>query len=390
YEMGTGIPPYEGEVAQVLHQHLYGRVPAPSKERPELEPIDSVVLRATDPDPDQRYDTARQMRHELEAAIGVLGDAPPLSELTEELTSEVPGPSAETAVVELRRPSRRRRRWPALLLVLALLAGALLVLRPTRVPATAGQQLDAARRRLEAAGLEPKVQRVFSDSQQAGVVIGTRPGAGGLTRDRATVLLRVSKGPDVVAIPPVSGRSLDDASGLLRSQGFVVGGVERVHNPAPDGTVIEQNPRGGQVERRGSVVNLVVSSGPDLLGVPEVRGKTADEATKMLADSGFGATRTESFADAPAGAVLSQAPLPGERLERGQPVEITVSKGPEPFAMPEVTGQTCGEAKTRLEGLGLVVDVQARSGTCGTQRVLAQDPLPGARVQKGGQATLYA
>ncbi|HLF69868.1 MAG TPA: PASTA domain-containing protein, partial [Actinomycetota bacterium] len=71
---------------------------------------------------------------------------------------------------------------------------------------------------------------------------------------------------------------------------------------------------------------------------------------------------------------------------------LTVSKGPEPFSMPDVRGRKCSDAKKQLEALGLKVVVKSSAGKqtgCSADRIAAQDPVPDATVRKGDEATLY-
>src|SRR5437763_11461375 len=173
YELLCGAPPFEGNVAHVLHEHLTGRVPDPSVEVPEAAPLDAVVAMSTAPDPAARYPSAAAMRTALAEAAASLPQAPPLSELASEITSMVVTETQETMVSPLRR--RRRRRWPllvALLLVLVVGAGAVM-LRP--VPRVTGLRRVEAVAELREAGLHSRAGMAFDDTVPAGTVIGARP-----------------------------------------------------------------------------------------------------------------------------------------------------------------------------------------------------------------------
>lgn len=387
YELLAGAPPFEGDVASVLRRHLEERVPPPSRERPEAgAELDRVVLRATDPDPSGRYASAREMAADLDRAAGSLPEAPPLSELAAELTSEVAAEAMETVVPAGRRRPRRLR-WVLLALLLTAAGAGGWLLRPVEVPDVGGLAQSEAQQRLVGAGFSVDLSFSHSD-ERPGTVLGTEPAAGKLARRGGTVVVEVSRGPQVAEVPRVVGMSVEDARKTLREAGLLEGEVTEQFAREPAGTVVDQNPRGGQV-RAASPVGLVVSRGPELVDVPEVRGKLFDEAQAALQGAGFAVLKEEAFNDAPAGTVLDQAPKPGERVERGSQARLAVSKGPEPFAMPDVGGKTCGEARIQLEELGLGVVVQSRSGACAANRVLGQDPLPGATVRKGQEVTLY-
>jgi eukaryotic-like serine/threonine-protein kinase len=117
----------------------------------------------------------------------------------------------------------------------------------------AGQSLDAVRARLGELGLEVSVAEAFSDSVERGLVVSVR-GAGSQVERGATVEVVVSRGPDVVTVPEVAGRSLDDAVAALEAAGLTPG---QVFGPAA-GRVAFTDPDAGQTVRRGTVVDITL------------------------------------------------------------------------------------------------------------------------------------
>lgn len=390
YELVCGSPPFEGNVAHILHAHLTARVPPPSVECPEAAPLDRVVAKSTDPDPAARYASAAAMRAGLEQAAADLPAAPPLSELASEITSVVATESHETMLTPMGAP--RRRRWPlvpALLLVILLGAGAVL-LRP--VPKVVGLPQPAAASRLRRAGLHPALVSAHDDNAAPGTVFrATQPfSVGPLGLRGSTVRITVSTGPDVRQLPQVEGLDLAAAQKAIRDARLPDPIVEVVFDASKPGTVVHQEPR-PQAVRPGNLVTLSVSKGPEMVNVPQVTGTVFAQAQATLQTGGLTAVRQETYNDAAAETVLAQAPAPQASIPKGSSVTLTVSIGPQPFAMPNVagTGVTCAAAKAQLEALGLVVAVTARSGVCATNTVLLQDPLSGISVRKGDTATLY-
>lgn len=388
YELLTGHRPFTGEAASVLNQHLTSRVPAPSLERPEAEPLDEVVAKATHPDIANRYSSASEMKDGLRKVAPALPEAEPLSSLARELTSEAAAEQVETEIGE-EVVAKPRRWWPFVVLFAAPLATILGVMfRPVKVPEVEGMMLVGAERRIEEAGLSTEI-RFEKDEERAGTVLRVDPPPGSTVLRGRTLVLTVSRGPDITTLDDLVGRTLEEAKELIRRADLVLGDVVERHDQAPAGRVIDQSPRPGRV-RRGEPVNLVVSLGPEKGSIPDVLGKSFDEASTILSEAGFTPAKEEVFADAPAGTVLDQQPRGGETADKGTTVRLVVSKGPEPFAMPDVRGQACAQAKSDLEARGLVVLVNSRSGgACGSNKVLEQDPLPGAQVRKGQEATLY-
>ncbi|GAA3370420.1 Stk1 family PASTA domain-containing Ser/Thr kinase [Streptomyces sannanensis] len=156
------------------------------------------------------------------------------------------------------------------------------------VPDLAGMQLDGAKRALAKAGLAPgAVTGEFSEAFAKGSVIRTDPQAGTGTRADSAVGLVVSKGPPV-AVPDVTGASVEEATARLEEKGLVVKvAPERVHSPEDEGTVARQSTAGGSELAEGDTVTLTVSKGPRMVDVPDVTGLKVDEAKDRLKTAGF-------------------------------------------------------------------------------------------------------
>jgi predicted outer membrane repeat protein len=133
-----------------------------------------------------------------------------------------------------------------------------------------------------------------------------------------------------VKVPNVVGKTQAAAQSAITSAGLVVGTVTQAHSETvPQGSVISQDPTGETPAVAGSSVDLVVSSGPTLVEVPNVVGMTESAAEGALA-AAFLEVGTKSWAasDKPAGTVLSQDPAARTMAPRGSPVNLTISQGP--------------------------------------------------------------
>jgi eukaryotic-like serine/threonine-protein kinase len=125
---------------------------------------------------------------------------------------------------------------------------------PRTVPTDlAGQPLDGATEALAALGLEAAPTEAFSDSVEAGLVIEV-PEAGNQVARGSSVEVVVSRGPDVVTVPDVAGRSLDDAADALEAAGLEPG---QVFGPAR-GDVAFTDPESGSTVRRGTTVDITL------------------------------------------------------------------------------------------------------------------------------------
>lgn len=388
YELLTGSVPFRGDVAAVLHQHVTGRVPSPMVDAGEAtEQIDHIVLKSTSPLPSERYATATEMSRDAKIALAVSSLAAPLTELNYELTSEVSVEALETIVTAPRSRRHIRPVWVLAVLLIALFAAAVYYFRPTQVPDLIGNRTDLARAELQERGLHVRVEGRASP-KPADTVIEMKPLPNKWVFGRGDVTLVISQGPELTDVPDLKGKALDEAKSLIREARLRLGAITEVHDRSVTGTVVDQDPKPGKTES-GDPVNLTISKGPEFVEVPNVSGKPIADAEAQLIAAGLTVVKEEVFNDAAPGNVVSQAPPPKSMVERGSSVTLKVSKGPEPFDMPDVKGKACSEAKSQLERLGLVVVVRSSNGACGSAKVAEQDPLPRARVRKGQEATLY-
>jgi len=248
-------------------------------------------------------------------------------------------------VVE-RQETRRRRRldpiWPWLLAFLLLvLVGIGLVWYFTRedtkpVPDVTGATLEQALTRLQEDGFKVAVDRANSPAPE-GTVFEQDPAAGDEAEEGSTVRISVSEGPATAAIPDVVGQKEDDARSALDGAGFEVNAVQ-VFSQQPEGTVVAQNPAGGQDAQVGSAVRINVSKGSGTTTVPNVTGLSEDDAKQQLSDADLKANVVEVPSQQDSGTVVAQNPAAGSQLQQGSTVRLNVSRGIEqPPATTETT-----------------------------------------------------
>lgn len=269
------------------------------------------------------------------------------------------------------------------------------------VPRVVGLDVADAFERVQAAGLRAKSVNVFA-RQAKGRVVRQRPPARTEARRGATVVLSVSKGPQLVAVPPVMGQTEADATAALRGVGLRVN-IVRVpaSGPAPEGTVVAQNPKGGVKAPKGSTVRLNIASAPaggstqtvpttGEAPVPNVVGSRDTDAIPRLQAAGFRVSSTPVSSTRPAGTVLTQSPAGGTTATRGSTVRITVPGGRQVRTVPDVVGETEASADRILRNAGFTVRVVDRPADPAQQGlVVEQDPAAGTRVQGTTQVTIY-
>ncbi|HEX2029244.1 MAG TPA: PASTA domain-containing protein [Nitriliruptorales bacterium] len=441
FECLTGRPPFEGDTAlATAMRHTRETVPPPSREVEVPGALDRLVARATAPDVADRPDDAGEFETALRAAVPT-GRLPTVGGDRAGQTVVIPSEATDTLVPGVtppvppqrpaeddqsgaraprrwlwrpRRPrsgrARRRPRLPAWLgwrrallplLLLGLVAGGgylawdQLLAPLTDVPDVIGLPQDEAAAALEQDGFVPVMdaETVFTRDVAEGSVADQEPR--GTARLGAAVTLTMSAGPPEVAsgVPAVVGQPKDQAVGALARAHLQPEVVEQHSEEVAEGVVIATDPPPGTPIRELATVTVTVSLGRQPLEVPEVTGRSRDAAEQELAGIGLApVVAAEEFSDeAPAGAVVAQDPPAGARLFRGDEVRLTVSKGPQPFPMPDVEGRPRDDAVRQLEGLGLRVAVREQDGgvfKVPKGQVALQEPKAGTTVHRGDTVTI--
>jgi eukaryotic-like serine/threonine-protein kinase len=266
--------------------------------------------------------------------------------------------------------------------------------RVVAIPDVAGQQPDAARAALQAANLLVSIDRVPSTPDQKDRVVGTDPAANSQVPERSTVKLQVGNGPDQAAVPPLTGRSVAEAGPLLIQRGLVLGAQteQNTTDPAQIGKILSSSPPAGENVPAGSAVAVVVGKQQTTVAVPNVTGKSSDDAVKAIQQAGLVVRTSEVDAGGDQGDVVATDPPAGTQVAPGSTVtlQVTTGDGNSSVDMPDVTGDKQRDAQRKLEQKGLVVSVQTRSTNDKSDdgRVLDQSPSSGSRVSPGDPVTL--
>ncbi len=268
------------------------------------------------------------------------------------------------------------------------------------VPDVKGLTKTAAADILRSVGLSVGATRQrFDDTAPAGIVVDQSPAAGAKVAVATPVTLTVSLGPaGVRTIPDVSGQLEAVAQSNLQNAGFSVGGTLRQPDPtmAP-GNVIRTEPAAGTQADIGSAVTLIVSEGfsqPQQVAVPDVTGKTVEDAREILFAVGLfrvGGITVQRDLNILPGLVSGQVPAAETPVAYGTTINLFVSSGAqEPVVTPTVVGLTLDEATATIEATGLQRGFVTRqtSNTVEEGRVISQNPLMTALVPVGWEINL--
>jgi serine/threonine-protein kinase len=396
-EAVTGSVPF---AADTTIGTLMARVDKPLEAPPELDALGPVVEQAGRPDPHDRPD-ALGFARALDAAARELPKPDPLPLIGPD--TDVTVVSADATELGLTSDAaaaptagRRRRRWPWLVLVLVLLAGgggaAWALTRPAPVPTHRMPSLRGLHEADAIAALRPlkvKVQiiRPFVDGSDAGLFLESRPLAGTKVKEHSTVRLTISAGAPPVDVPDLTSTTKATATDKLASVGLAVGRIAGTYDEqAPAGYVMGWAHKGEKVPKH-TPIDLNVSDGPKPRTVPALTGKTFDQSAAALQPLGLTAVRADAFSDTvPKDQVISTAPAAGASVARGGRVTVTVSKGPDMVAVPDISGKSVQDATTVMQQAGLQI-----GNVFGppNKKVFLTDPPAGTQVHRGSSVNVY-
>jgi len=360
YELLTGRPPSTGDSpVAIAYQHVKEEPVPPSQVDPEVPPwADAIVLKAMRKDPADRYQSAGEMRNDIQRALSgapIAAAMPPAANYAAGTRrmgaagTQVAGRTAAIPPYEYgppgygpdgtgpEGPRRRHRAWPwvALATVVAVLVAVIVLLK------------------------------------------------------------FVGSGSSGIPIPQVVGQSRTAAEQTIHSSGFRVGRETARTSTVPLNQVISQSPQFGGNAPRNSAINFVYSSGPrtpTTVNVPDVTGLSRQQATQKLTAAGFQvkvSDQTQQQAGAAPGTVVSQDPAGNTQAKKGSLVNITLT--PSQVTVPDVTGDSQQQAQSILSGApyNFNVSVQQVSGPGQPGTVQSTSPGPGASVTPGSPITVF-
>ncbi|MFD8556739.1 Stk1 family PASTA domain-containing Ser/Thr kinase [Streptosporangium canum] len=371
YELLTGQPPFTGDSpVAIAYQHVREDPIPPSQIDPEIPKwADAIVLKAMAKDPAHRYQSAGEMRADIQRAMsGIPMDAQTMALANNygsaTRTMQTPGPGGPatqrtTAVPAYEygteegggRGERGRRRQQsngntavktaAWILVPLLVIGAFIgvgymflsspgdsdAANKVKIPALTSRTEAAASKALTDLGLTVKTVEKFDEESEKGTVIETSPAAGTAVDKGSEVTLTVSKGVEKAEVPNVVNMTTDEAKAALEEAGFVPS-VRTKASSGPQDKVLETKPEAGKKADKGSTVLVYVPK--EAVEVPGVANLTVNDAKRMLKEAGFKYKVVEQESDLPEGTVLSQAPEAGAKLQQGTTITLVVSSGQAP------------------------------------------------------------
>lgn len=362
YEMLTGQVPFDGDnPVTIALKHINEEITPPSQLVDGIPPaLEQCVLKATSKFQTNRYSSADELIEELnniEFVTRMVGNSI-FNEASEQVEQSRKGQTDEDEEdyeeeddSESRRSRRKKKpkkkltkaqkkRRILIAAVAALVVGLGVAVaafnglfsNQKSVPDLYGMTLKEAKKEAEASGFKIKEgKEVYSNDYSKGQVAEQDPESDSKAAKGTSITIHLSKGPQAGTVPNLVGRDESEAESLLKSSDYELGTVKQQTSTEAAGTILSQDPSGGEEADHGTTVNIVVSDGKGVQKstVPSITGKTLADAKRELRSAGFkvGKVTYEESNAYGSGYVMWQQYAANTELNKGTSVDIEVSKG---------------------------------------------------------------
>ena len=401
YEMVTGVVPFNGDSpVTVAVKHIQEKAIPPKNINQNIpNSLNDLIMKAMEKDPVNRYQTAKEIIGDLEKIkkdpnITISSKSAEDEEQFTRVMSPVVVPNTETNNSEpdeddeddddeyyeddedededeeenniQNKPqktlNKNKKKSPILMILVTILVVALGITlgflgmkkftegrKDVKIPNIVGEKAEDAKSKLEGLGL--KVLEVTEESdQEKGIVLKVDPNVDSTVKSGSEVKLTVSGGEAQIKVPNFAEMNLDSVKRTLKSLGLEIGTVnEEYSDSVPRGEVISQSPNANESVDKGSKVNVTISKGKEIknitLNIPDVSGKSVDEAKSILANAGVEANAVKgdpAKSEGESGKVYSQSQSGHFTIKQGEKVTITINYYGD-YVKPEKPKHNAGE-----------------------------------------------
>ncbi len=380
YEMVTGIVPFNGDSpVTVAVKHIQEKAIPPKNINQNIpNSLNDLIMKAMEKDPVNRYQTAKEIIGDLEKIkkdpnVTISSKSAEDEEQFTRVMSPVVVPKTETNNSEpdeddeedddeyyeddedeeennvqnkpQKNINKNKKKSPIVMILVTILVVALGITlgfvgmkkfveggKDVKIPNVVGEKAEDAKSKLEALGL--KVLEVTEESdQEKGIVLKVDPNVDSTVKSGSEVKLTVSGGEGQIKVPNFAEMNLDSVKRTLKSLGLEIGTVnEEYSDSVPRGEVISQSPNANESVDKGSKVNVTISKGKEIktttLNIPDVSGKSVDEAKSILSSAGVEANAVKgdpAKSEGEAGKVYSQSQSGSLTIKKGEKVTITIN-----------------------------------------------------------------
>ncbi|WCM70991.1 Stk1 family PASTA domain-containing Ser/Thr kinase [Clostridium perfringens] len=398
YEMVTGVVPFNGDSpVTVAVKHIQEKAIPPKNINQNIpNSLNDLIMKAMEKDPVNRYQTAKEIIGDLEKIkkdpnVTISSKSAEDEDQFTRVMSPVVVPNTETNNSEpdeddedddeyyeddededeeenniqtkpQKAINKKKKKSPILIIIATILVVALGITlgflgmkkfmeggKDVKIPNVVGEKVEDAKSKLEGLGL--KVLEVTEESdQEKGIVLKVDPNVDSTVKTGSEVKLTVSGGEGQIKVPNFAEMNLDSVKRTLKSLGLELGSVDEEYSDSvPRGEVISQSPNANESVDKGSKVNVTISKGKEIksetINIPDVSGKSVEEAKSILANAGVGVNPVKGEAaksEGEAGKVYSQSQSGSLTIKQGEKVTITINYYGD-YVKPEKPKHNAGE-----------------------------------------------
>lgn len=369
YELITGNVPFNGDSAvSIALKHAQEPIPSIRKQDPNIpQPLENVVLKATAKDPRDRYNSAKEMKDDLDTSLEPGRANEPVFKPTHGnnddetiiLPNFKPNRVVEKTDVENRTQDKtddyhknrssftqalRKYKWWWLFVGFAaiLIIGLMFFVlnnnknSDIRIPDVTNLSEKKARNKLESVGLKVgKIKHRNSDSIDRGKVIETAPVAGSEIKRGRYIDLYISDGAGMVQVPDVTGDEYGIAVQKLEKLGFEVIRENQFSSSVPPDHVISQSVAADvEVKPEQTTITLVISKGKNprskhhMIKLPDLKDYSLKQAQEFAHKHGLTLQVSSAYSSkVKKGMIISMSPAAGTQVPRGSTISVNVSEG---------------------------------------------------------------
>lgn len=369
YELITGNVPFNGDSAvSIALKHAQEPIPSIRKQDPNIpQPLENVVSKATAKDPRDRYNSAKEMKDDLDTSLEPGRANEPVFKPTHGnnddetiiLPNFKPNRVVEKTDVENRTQDKtddyhknrssftqalRKYKWWWLFVGFAaiLIIGLMFFVlnnnknSDIRIPDVTNLSEKKARNKLESVGLKVgKIKHRNSDSIDRGKVIETAPVAGSEIKRGRYIDLYISDGAGMVQVPDVTGDEYGIAVQKLEKLGFEVIRENQFSSSVPPDHVISQSVAADvEVKPEQTTITLVISKGKNprskhhMIKLPDLKDYSLKQAQEFAHKHGLTLQVSSAYSSkVKKGMIISMSPAAGTQVPRGSTISVNVSEG---------------------------------------------------------------
>jgi serine/threonine-protein kinase len=418
YEMVAGRAPFIGDNAVgIAYQQVHGVPPAMSEFASDASrEFEAIVAKCMAKSAERRYVHASALRDDLRrfsageevVALTDVQGRKTQSQSTDTMAIPIIASTTETADYEDLYDDFAPRRaasyiFGAVFTAIILLAAGVFIYRTVdrgsatslTIPDVTNRTQAEASQILLDLGLTPIPNAVINDAVGDDIVYAQDPPATATGHQGDVVTITYNPAKQLQTVPPIQGLSVESATQLLAPLGLQLVIFEVRNDPlVPLNQIITQDPLANEQVRSGSPILVVVSGGTGGSNIPNIEGQVSSAAEQLLKSSPYNFVVTitaEPSTTVEKGRAIRTDPMIGTPLPAGSPIALIVSSGSPTVVVPDVTGNTEGEAQTAINAAGLITEIKYQNvpaGDANDGRVISQSREAQSAVAPGTKVTL--